>query len=260
MQLFLLIVVTITLIYGKSMKTPMKSTKSVKGTTKNRKIIIPVKREPLSLKVKKSVNILVDTLKTTTKQATNKLNKFNRSLKGYFASDFEVLLLRLTSPDSQRPNEDDIERLLATSECFVRNLDMTSASNPYRVTLRKINAKLCEKHVFTVWKAFYLLHLLLQHSISEDAMIYKQLIEKMSHEYNRKQKCKAFDVQRIARRLARDQEQQSQVAFVSSYGDYVITRAKLFTGQFQEMEGINDRMRAVDIVTQVHSSDCPSLV
>ena len=52
-------------------------------------------------------------------------------------------------------------------------MDLYSSSNPYRVTLRKLWAKMCERDWRTVVKAVYMFHQLLAQVEPEDAVIFK---------------------------------------------------------------------------------------
>ena len=91
-----------------------------------------------------------------------------RDAKSFFSSDFESLLLEATRPTEDAPDPTAVERVVATVGTFVRNLDLRDATNPYRVTLRKLWAKLAEKDARTTLKALFLLHTLLASVEPED--------------------------------------------------------------------------------------------
>ena len=93
-----------------------------------------------------------------TKGATNSVN---RLIKSWLSSDFEKLLLSLTSPDDLRPQSRDVAEFLATVKSFMIDEDTSplNEDNPYRVCLRKLNSKVCEPDGRTTLKALYVLHL-----------------------------------------------------------------------------------------------------
>lgn len=214
----------------------------------SKKIVVPTRNEPFSVKAARGLDALKNTMHKSAESAIKSTSKVKRGIKSYFSSDFEVLLLSLTNPCDVRPSEDDLERFLATTETFVRNMDLVSESNPYRVTLRKIWAKISEKEPQTVLKAAFLLHNLLRYSQPEDAVIYKNLILKMIREVCLKSKSKYFDSEVISKLSA---ETEAYSKFVKSYNFYVIKRAKAFASGFEEMKLVGKGMRTEDICAQV---------
>jgi hypothetical protein len=116
-----------------------------------------------------------------------------RDAKSFFSSDFESLLLEATRPTEDAPDPTAVERVVATVGTFVRNLDLRDATNPYRVTLRKLWAKLAEKDARTTLKALFLLHTLLASVEPEDGAILRAMIQKMAKETCKRTRCKYFD-------------------------------------------------------------------
>lgn len=211
-------------------------------------VIIPIKKEPLSAKAIRGVNLIGQSLQKTAETAVQSAVRVKRDIKSYFSSDFEVLLLRMTRPDDTRPDSLDVDRFLATTETFVRNMDMTSQSNPYRVTLRKLWTKTAESDGRTVLKSLYLMHTLFRYSQPEDALIFKNLLNKMSKETCKKSESKYFDIIR-----ARSSHPKTTFFedFITRYNSYVLKRAKAFTSSFEEMKLIGRGMRTEDICAQV---------
>ena len=121
--------------------------------------IIP-KKKNRTIKISRSLrNIAKGTISTS----------ISRRIKGFFSSDFENLIMRLTGPGDQKPPKLDIGRFIATLSSFSRNMGaITAKNNPYRVTLNKIWMKLVADDPNCVLKAIYLLHLLQQ---LEDQML-----------------------------------------------------------------------------------------
>jgi len=243
---------------GKFM-TPRERMKGKKAPKSKRKkgpkkdVIIPVKKEKMATKALRGLSILSESMSSGVNTALASATRVNRDIKSYFSSDFEVLLLKLTEPNDNRPRKTDVERLLATTQSFVRNLDLVSESNTYRVTLRKLWAKIAEADHRTVLKALYLLHILLKYSEPEDAVIYKNLLMKMSKEVSTKSKTKHFDVKRIRskhKKAGRSGDSLNE-DFVVKYAEYVTRRAKAFTSSFEEMKLIDYGMRTEDICAQL---------
>lgn len=235
---------------GEVKKRRSKIQASLKG---RRRVILPTRKEPLVSKAANSWKVLQDQLKTasqiaikvtgsSTKQAFQAAQIVKRGMKSYFSSDFEALLLRLTRPDDQRPLKDDVERVIATVSTFVRNVDINSENNPYRVTLRKLWTKISEEDPRTTNKALYLLHVLLRHSDPDDSMIFKKLIEKMSKEFCKKSNSYYF---KLSTKPLDDEVPLRK--FAERYSAYVLRRAKAFTSHFEEMKLIGTIYSATSI-------------
>jgi len=215
------------------------------------KAIIPSRKEPISQRAFRAFEEIGRNLKKTVEIASTNTLKMKRDLKAYFSSDFEVLLLRMTSPTDKRTTEYDLERFLATTETFVRNMDLVSESNPYRITLRKLWNKVTESDGRTKFKALILIHTLLKYSAPDDAMIYKKLVAKMTKESIKKSDCNYFDLMDA---LVFTTDTDHYRNYVEKYGEYVLKRAKTFTGSFEEMKLIGYGLRTEDICAQVSAS------
>lgn len=222
-----------------------------KDVTKGKRAIVPVRKESIASKAFKGITVLKSSFKSSAGAALSSTSKVQRQFKSYFSSDFEVLLLRMTTPDDLRLAEDDLERFIATIETFVRNMDVTSQSNPYRVTLRKIWSKAAEIDGKTVLKAQFLLHTLLRGTTPEDSLIFKTLLKKMLREKCKKTKSKYFDITKIS---TVSLETKHLKDFITRYSIYIFQRAKTFTSGFEEMKLIGDGMRTEDICAQVRIS------
>ena len=224
----------------KNRKTKSKNSKS------RRNVIVPSRKVPLTVKALNSWKVIQQSLtasasaaiKTTslgTKQAIKAAKVLKRNMKSYLSSDFEALLLRVTQPDERQPDRDDVERIIDTVSTFVRNIELSSDDNPYRVTLRKLWAKISEPDSRTKLKALYILHILIRHSEPEDCVIFKKLLDKMSKEFNKKTNSLYFKFDTLKQSYEADSSLKS---FVERYADYVLKRAKTFTSHFEEMKVI----------------------
>ena len=218
------------------------------GRSKTRRVIVPVQKESFTSMAFRNINLLKSSLQSSADAAVLSTGKVQRQLKSYFSSDFEVMLLRMTTPDDFRLADDDLDRFVATIETFVRNMDVTSQSNPYRVTLRKIWTKAAESDGRTVLKAQFILHKLLQGTTPEDSLIFKTLLRKMLREKCKKTRSKYFDIAKIAS-VSADTDHLKD--FIGRYSLYIFQRAKTFTSSFEEMNLIGDGMRTEDICAQV---------
>jgi len=214
-----------------------KSTKKKTVTTKRRKVILPTPKQSIS------VSSISQALMKSAEVGLTLSNRIQRGLKTYLSSDFEALLLKLTSPDDNSNKDKDKETFLNTIDTFARNLDMKSESNPYRVTLRKIWAKICESDGRTVLKSFFLLHNILRSTEPEDSVIFKSLISKMSKERYVKSGKKYFDTNVVLL----SSETKYLESFISRYSSYVLKRTRAFTSSFEEIKLIGHNMRADDI-------------
>lgn len=178
--------------------------------------------------------------------------RLRREIKQYFSSDFEILLLKLTRPDDNRPVDADVDRFLNTIEDFVRDLDTTNPSNPYRVTLHKLWNKAAEDNGYTVLKALFLLHTLLRYTQPEDAVIFKSVLFKMVRERDRKHTggSKYFNADRIAKVSP---ETKHLSSFISRYTTYLLKRGRTFTASFEEMKLLHagSGLRPEDVTAQL---------
>jgi len=208
-----------------------------------RKVILPTPKQSLTLKAANSLSSLSDVIKKSAEVSLNLSNRIQRELKTYLSSDFEALLLRLTSPSDNINKDKDKETFLSTIDTFVRNLDLKSDSNPYRVCLRKVWNKICESDGRTVLKSFFLLHNILRFTEPEDAVIFKSLILKMSKERYQKNGSKYFDTNIISL----SPETKYLEDFISRYSSYVLKRSRAFTSTFEEVKLISHTMRVDDI-------------
>lgn len=208
-----------------------KSIDESKSRRPKRKAIIPIRKEPLSAKFLKRVQFVSANVAESAKAIAATANMARRDLKAYFSSDFEVLLLRLTTPNDFSSTKKDKAIFLETIDSFARNMDTTDESNPYRVTLRKLWAKLAEPDARTKLKSLQLLHMLLRFSQPEDAVIYKMLLAKMQRQACKKTKSKYFDSERLQSNVLLETQHLSD--FVARYENFVMKRAKTFTSRFE---------------------------
>lgn len=220
----------------------IKHKKSIRRSNK-RKVILPVSKQSMSTKAIDGISSLSTALMKSAEVGLTLSNRIQRSMKTYLSSDFEALLLRLTSPDDNSNKDKDNETFLNTIDTFARNLDMKSESSPYRTTLRKIWAKICEQDGRTVLKSFYLLHNILRSTEPEDSVIFKSLISKMSKERYPKSGRKYFDPSVVSL----SSETKYLEDFISRYSSYVMKRSRAFTSNFEEVKLISHAMRPDDI-------------
>ena len=68
-----------------------------------------------------------------------------REAKEVMSGDWEALILKATRPDDRRPDPQLVAMIVGATRQFVRSVDTTSNSNPYRVTLRKLWKKMIER-------------------------------------------------------------------------------------------------------------------
>lgn len=234
------------------------------------KIIIPVRRESFATKLLKAASSLQSTLTESTASATHSISAITRNIKAYFASDFESLLLKLTIPDDVQPIEKDVSTFLETTKSFLYNKDYKASNNPYRITLRKLWAKITEKDIRTNLKAVYLLHFLLKFSEKEDAMIYQKLLTKMQREKHEKSHSTYYDPNYFIKKFkpskplksissAPISSSSSSVTsssltyqkFLIRYYQYIQKRSILFTSNFIQVKQINYQLSIEEICSTV---------
>ncbi len=244
------------LVVQKPLKAKLATRTSSEGRKKKKKKKVPIL--PTGKKSKKGGKLgkgLVKQYKVAqnlfersadlTKGATNSVN---RLIKSWLSSDFEKLLLALTSPDDLRPSSRDTAEFMATVKSFVLDEDTSplNEDNPYRVCLRKLNSKVSEPDGRTTLKALYLLHLVFKNSDGKDATLFKALFKKMRKErVVSKKKAAHFSMELLSDCTL---ETQYLSDFIERYAEYVFKRGLLFTGSFQELRRVSDySMRSKDI-------------
>ena len=157
-----------------------------------------------------------------------------------------------------------MNRFLATTKTFVRNIDMKNKSNPYRVTLHKIWCKILENDIRIVCKALFLLHSLLKCSDIPDAIIYQSLINQMSTETVKTSNCKYFDFSKINYNTNNNDDnddndnnssqlihKKKYYSFIKIYSRYLRNRSKMYVKDFKEMKDINYGISSDEIVRKV---------
>jgi hypothetical protein len=142
--------------------------------------VIPQKKENMATKSLKKIYSVHKLIQNSIIYALDETILIKRELKGYFSSDIESLLLRITAPTFLKPNQEDLDMFLSYTSTAVLNNDMESLSNTFRVILAKVWSKLTEKDPRTVLKAFFLLKLLLQKSSTLHANHFVKLIKQIS--------------------------------------------------------------------------------
>lgn len=217
-------------------------------------LVIPAKKEKLIEKAVKGIFSASEKALEVVESLAQTAARVNRNIKEYFSSDFEVLLLRMTSPSDDMTTAVDLERFLATTQSFIHNDDVISESNTYRVTLRKIWAKIGEPDSRTSLKALYMLHTLLKYSKPADGTIYRKLYNKMMKEYASKSKTKYFEMMNIGKIWSvsnADADVEQLQKFHSTYAAYIACRGKDFTSSFEELKGVDFGRKVKDVCTLV---------
>jgi hypothetical protein len=161
-KLLLLIVVVLLLEATVWATRPACGRKAALKRSIGRPVVIPAKKETLSSRLLKSLSEFKEKVQYGGTAAVDMLSRLIRDATAYFSSDFESLLLQMTSPTGSMTSQGDIDRFVATTKSYVRNGDLLSQSNTYRVTLCKLWAKITEPDYRTELKALYALHTLLR--------------------------------------------------------------------------------------------------
>lgn len=217
-----------------------------------RTVVVPAKKEGLVTTATKSLRKMSNRLLETAKTVSKSASLLNRDIKAYFSSDFEVLLLRMTAPTDVKTSPVDISRFIATTNTFIYNNDIVSESNTYRVTLRKLWAKIAEKNFRTSLKALNLLHTLLVNSKPRNAVLYQKLINKMRKQFDQKTRTKYFDAKILHRNaVAASEEDRPLTIFAQALFRYVLARSKSYTALFEELTAVGHKTKAKIVIAEV---------
>ena len=112
----------------------------------------------------------------------------------------------------------------------------SSDDDPYHMTLHKLWTKLCEKDYRTVVKSLFILHCISRDSSTEACDKFAMAIKDMAKVRNPKTPDhKYFDSRKIR---ALDEPSEAYEGFVSAYSAYVMNRAKVSSGRFNDLKEI----------------------
>lgn len=96
---------------------------------------------------------------------------------------------------------------------------------------------MCEKDWRTVTKSLYILHCISRDSSAEACANFATAIKDMSKTRNpKKPDHKYFELKRLTSDL--DDNSVSYDSFIAAYGAYVVQRAKVFSGKFEELKSV----------------------
>lgn len=217
-----------------------------------RTVVVPAKKEGLVTTAKKSFRKMSNHLLETAKTVSKTASLLNRDIKAYFSSDFEVLLLRMTAPTDVKTSPVDVSRFIATTDTFIYNSDILSESNTYRVTLRKLWAKIAEKDVRTSLKALHLLHTLLVNSKPRSAALYQKLVHKMRKQFDQKTRTKYFDAKILQRdAVAVSEEDRPLIVFAQAFFRYILARSENYTADFDELSAVGYKAKVKTVIAEV---------
>ena len=166
-----------------------KKSKKLKSDAHNndipgRNAIIPTRKVSMQDRLSKSVAKVSSSLDQSKSFTKSTSNFFKRTFKLYSSSNFEKLILKMTTPDSYRILDEDMSSFLATVDSFKKSKNYSSKNNPFRVTLRKLWTKILEQNKNTTFKALYILHSLLRETDIENSLIFHSLLRKMVNIFN----------------------------------------------------------------------------
>ena len=238
--------------YGKTFGKSAVTLSTRNKTPGNHVIILPSKKESISRKIWNGLTYLGGEVVRASSTVVSSAARMNRDATAYFSSDFEVLLLDMTSPTDEMIDPVDMDRFLATTKSFVRNDDVVSQSNTYRTTLRKLWAKISEQDNRTILKAVHIFHKLCRLSHPLDGVIYQKLVLRMNREYSKRSRskhfCKLLPLKKkslstpfIPAAAAPTHQLELDERFVANYYAYVVMRAKLCVSRFEEIRNISLR-------------------
>ncbi len=98
---------------------------------------------------------------------------------------------------------------------------------------------MCEKDWRTVTKSLYILHCISRDSSAEACANFATALKDLSKTRNaKKPDHKYFELRRLTSDL--DDTSVAFDSFISAYGSYVVQRAKLFSGKFDELKSITE--------------------
>ena len=176
-------------------------------------------------------------------EAAVKGHEASRLAKAYYSSEYEKFLLTATWPSDQRVSPQLAKRLVESVARFPARPHALPDDDPYRVTLRKLWKKMVEKDWRTTTKALYLLHALSRSTPTKNARALSRTLKSMVGDADPKSGKKYFSRRElVALREADDAD--GRAALVDAYAGFVLRRALLFAGRFEDVSPPSKKKKA----------------
>ena len=166
-------------------------------------------------------------------EAAVKGQEASRLAKAYYSSEYEKFLLTATWPSEERVSPQLAKRLVESVARFPARPHALPDDDPYRVTLRKLWKKMIEKDWRTTQKALYLLHALSRSTPTKNARALSRTLKSMVGDADPKTGRKYFSRRELV--TLRGDDGAEYGAVVDAYAGFVLRRALLFAGTFEEV-------------------------
>ncbi|KAK7233271.1 hypothetical protein SO694_000382107 [Aureococcus anophagefferens] len=176
-------------------------------------------------------------------EAAVKGHEASRLAKAYYSSEYEKFLLTATWPSDQRVSPQLAKRLVESVARFPARPHALPDDDPYRVTLRKLWKKMVEKDWRTTTKALYLLHALSRSTPTKNARALSRTLKSMVGDADPKSGKKYFSRRELV--ALRDADDAGgRAALVDAYAGFVLRRALLFAGKFEDVSPPSKKKKA----------------
>ena len=154
------------------------------------------------------------------------------------SSEFERVLIKATRSSSEQPKEKHVYSILYALSEFDGMADYQQI-DVYAVAMHKIWVKINHEDIRSSIKALYILHSVLRLISSEQSMVIRQRIRRLTDDYCKKTKCNYFDRDKLNKKYAKNRKNSNKynklLGYVSSYAQYLIDRCQLFSPEFDEL-------------------------
>ncbi len=177
-------------------------------------------------------------VKQVMKQAYHLQNMAWNEFRALGSSEFERVLTKATRSSSEQPKEKHVYSILYALSEFDGIVDYQQI-DVYAVAMHKIWVKINHEDIRSSIKALYILHSVMRLISSEQSMVIRQRIRRLTDDYCKKTKCNYFDKDKLIKKYAKNRKNSSKhnklLGYVNSYAQYLIARCQLFSPDFDEL-------------------------
>lgn len=176
------------------------------------------------------------------------------------SSDFERMLIKATRPSSEQPKEKHLYSILYALSEFDGMVDYQQI-DVYAVAMHKMWVKINHEDIRSSMKALYILHSVMRLISSEQSLIIRQRIQRLTDDYCKKTKCNYFDKNKLIKKYSKSTNNSNKynklLGYVNSYALYCIARCQLFSPGFDDLSEKNNLItsRASNATTEASFID-----
>mmetsp|Transcript_40121 Transcript_40121/g.125616 ORF Transcript_40121/g.125616 Transcript_40121/m.125616 type:complete len:309 (-) Transcript_40121:498-1424(-) len=153
-----------------------------------------------------------------------------REMKGFFSSELEQVILKITRPNEMMPKTKHVENLLVATH------DTPAQFEVYPHILKKLWNRMLEEDWRTALKATYMLHKFAADGAPQHSVELKKTFASMARQYCARHKNTYFNLEQVMNRdFSEKTGGEEEVGFLSAYMRYTFFRTRTFRPHFAEI-------------------------